>query len=333
MEVHPERSTGSVVNNLPSSNTSEVTTNVMVPDGATMVIGGLIENDDTAVQQGTLGLNRLPVVGPLFRSKTQQTTKRELIVMLTPRIWKPEGLIGVPLGTGANCPPGMIGLASPNPVKPAAATPAGAPSDPLDAGGDRRTRVTNALRPRRIRNNQTTARPAGPIPAVAPALLPAPAPATNNRPGPLPTTTFRDVRSMPNPRADVRARSSSRDDAIRLVFGRGRRRQALRTRPEGNDNGDDDPGYPRHVVRRGESFQSIAERCYGSPRYARALWAANRREYNDPERIAAGASPSPCRRGRTSTPGSFLPRPQCRPKAARACLRRGTVRPRNPSSA
>ena len=41
MEVHPEKSTGSVTNNVPNSNTSEVTTNVMVPDGATMVIGGL----------------------------------------------------------------------------------------------------------------------------------------------------------------------------------------------------------------------------------------------------------------------------------------------------
>ena len=57
-------------NNLPQSNTSEVTTNVMVPDGATIVIGGLIENDDDTEQQGTLGLSRLPVVGPLFRQKT-----------------------------------------------------------------------------------------------------------------------------------------------------------------------------------------------------------------------------------------------------------------------
>ena len=53
-------------------------------------------------------------------------------------------------------------------------------------------------------------------------------------------------------------------------------------------NTDEDPGYPRHVVRRGESLRSIAERYYGSPRYTRALGAANRPAAPDPEHLKAG---------------------------------------------
>ena len=112
LEVHPEKSTGTVDNNVPKSNTSEVATNVMVPDGATVVIGGLIENSDSSFQQGTIGLSRLPVAGSLFRAKTQSSTKRELIVLLTPRIWNPAGLQGAGTPIGPNCPPPMIGLAA-----------------------------------------------------------------------------------------------------------------------------------------------------------------------------------------------------------------------------
>ncbi len=49
----------------------------MVPDGATMVIGGLIENDDSSSMQGIYGASRLPVVGPLFRQRQQTAVKRE----------------------------------------------------------------------------------------------------------------------------------------------------------------------------------------------------------------------------------------------------------------
>src|SRR5207253_2968885 len=52
MEIHPERSSGQVINNIPQTNTAEVTTNIMVPDGATIVIGGLIDNEDHKDQSG-----------------------------------------------------------------------------------------------------------------------------------------------------------------------------------------------------------------------------------------------------------------------------------------
>src|SRR5262249_54918742 len=63
MEVHPERSRGSIVNNVPQASTSEITTNVIVPDGTTLVIGGLMDSEVELDQSGIPGLDRIPVVG------------------------------------------------------------------------------------------------------------------------------------------------------------------------------------------------------------------------------------------------------------------------------
>ncbi len=92
MEIHPERSSGSLdpVTQIPQTNTTQLTTNVMVPDGATIVIGGLIENFSRKDQNGIPYLSNLPWVGALFRERFQTNTKTELIVLLTPRIWNPN---------------------------------------------------------------------------------------------------------------------------------------------------------------------------------------------------------------------------------------------------
>ncbi|MDB5336883.1 MAG: xpsD [Planctomycetaceae bacterium] len=88
MEIHPERSEGSIVDNIPQTRTSQLTTNVMVPDGSTIVIGGLMETVANKTTSGIPGLGRLPWIGTLFRDRSMSTSKKELIVLLTPRIWK-----------------------------------------------------------------------------------------------------------------------------------------------------------------------------------------------------------------------------------------------------
>ena len=117
MELHPERSSGSVTNNLPSSNTAEVTTNVMVPNGATIVIAGLVENTSDYIQTGPLGLHRLPILG-IFGNKQRDKTKTELIVLLTPHIWTQNPALA------ANCPTPLASNAGGKPAK-------GKGSDPL----------------------------------------------------------------------------------------------------------------------------------------------------------------------------------------------------------
>ncbi len=89
MEVHPERSTGAIIDSIPQASTSEVTTNVMVPDGATLVIGGLMDKQVEITQNGIPWLSTLPGIGAFFRDRSTNLVKKELIVLLTTHIWSP----------------------------------------------------------------------------------------------------------------------------------------------------------------------------------------------------------------------------------------------------
>lgn len=88
MEVHPERSRA-VINQstgLPDQDTTEVTTNVMVRDGQTVVIGGLISEESTESIDRVPVLGAIPLVGAAFRNKSSRIERTELIVLITPRI-------------------------------------------------------------------------------------------------------------------------------------------------------------------------------------------------------------------------------------------------------
>ncbi len=90
MEIHPEVSSGEIVNDLPREDTTEVTCNVMVKDGHTIVIGGLFDEDVSTARSQVPGLGNLPGLGWLFRSKTDQTIRNEYIILLTPHIIEHE---------------------------------------------------------------------------------------------------------------------------------------------------------------------------------------------------------------------------------------------------
>jgi hypothetical protein len=90
LEVHPELSSGFIATeeglSLPNKVVTQVTTNVMCPDGCTVIIGGLIREDlKTSTNQIPL-LGNLPWLGPAFRQKTEETERSEIIVVITPRI-------------------------------------------------------------------------------------------------------------------------------------------------------------------------------------------------------------------------------------------------------
>ena len=72
-------------------NTRSVTTNVLVADGETLVLGGIYQESRNKGNTKVPVLGDLPGVGLLFRSQTSSTTKRELLVFVTPRILR-EGL-------------------------------------------------------------------------------------------------------------------------------------------------------------------------------------------------------------------------------------------------
>jgi type IV pilus assembly protein PilQ len=92
MEVHPEDSSGGLQTaaNLPFKQTTEVTSNVMVKDGHTIVIGGLFREASTATKSQIPVLGNLPLVGALFRNQTDTTRRQEIIILLTPHIVKDD---------------------------------------------------------------------------------------------------------------------------------------------------------------------------------------------------------------------------------------------------
>lgn len=87
MEILPKNSTG-VINGqgLPEETTTQVTANVLVKSGHTVVIGGLMETRESTNTEQVPLLGTLPFLGPFFRSETQTEIKTEIIVLLTPHI-------------------------------------------------------------------------------------------------------------------------------------------------------------------------------------------------------------------------------------------------------
>jgi type IV pilus assembly protein PilQ len=89
MDLHPEvsdLSTQSTVQGGIIINTSEADTRVMVDDGQTAVIGGLIRTNDSHVRRGVPLLKDVPLLGAFFRSDNVTRQNRELIIFVTPRL-------------------------------------------------------------------------------------------------------------------------------------------------------------------------------------------------------------------------------------------------------
>jgi len=64
----------------------EIATQVGVQSGQTVLLGGLIRQDEGDTDTGIPGLNRIPLVGRLFGSTDRHRNRSELIVLITPRV-------------------------------------------------------------------------------------------------------------------------------------------------------------------------------------------------------------------------------------------------------
>ena len=70
----------------PAIDVKNVTTQVLVDNGGTVLIGGVFELEESNGQTSVPWLGDLPVLGNLFKSKIHNSSKRELLVFVTPRI-------------------------------------------------------------------------------------------------------------------------------------------------------------------------------------------------------------------------------------------------------
>lgn len=86
MEIHPEQSSGEIINGLPNKSTTEVITNVMVKDAQTIVLGGLFKEETNLTRSQVPIVGDVPVVGELFKGTNDVSSRKELIVLITPHI-------------------------------------------------------------------------------------------------------------------------------------------------------------------------------------------------------------------------------------------------------
>jgi type II secretion system protein D len=78
-------SDGSTINS-PIINQSIADTTVNVPNGQTIVIGGMITKSDSSLEQKVPWLGDLPIVGRAFRYDSTTISRTELLIFLTPRV-------------------------------------------------------------------------------------------------------------------------------------------------------------------------------------------------------------------------------------------------------
>ncbi|MES0863748.1 type II secretion system secretin GspD [Ruegeria sp. SCPT10] len=70
----------------PTISQRRVETNVVVHDGQTIALGGLIEEGRTRTDTKVPGAGNIPVLGALFRNRSDRVGKRELLILITPKV-------------------------------------------------------------------------------------------------------------------------------------------------------------------------------------------------------------------------------------------------------
>jgi len=78
------------VSGQPAINKKKATTEVLIRDGETAVIGGILQVTRKEDQAAVPWLSRIPILGYLFKKNTNSSTNRELLIFITPKILKME---------------------------------------------------------------------------------------------------------------------------------------------------------------------------------------------------------------------------------------------------
>ena len=79
---------GQVFANIPSIDTRQVTTQVLVDNGDTIVLGGIYETETRNELDKVPVLGDLPLIGSMFRHTAETIEKQELLIFVTPKILK-----------------------------------------------------------------------------------------------------------------------------------------------------------------------------------------------------------------------------------------------------
>jgi len=79
-------------------------TEVLVPDGGTTVMGGVLADTEGTTRQRTPGLASIPILGNLFKRKLVTRQNSEILFFITPHIYRPDYQGRPTAGTVSNGP-------------------------------------------------------------------------------------------------------------------------------------------------------------------------------------------------------------------------------------
>jgi type IV pilus assembly protein PilQ len=79
-------SVGTIFNGVPSIDTQNIKTQVLVSNGETAVLGGIYEELQKDGTEKVPFFGDIPILGNAFKRTTKQNDKSELLIFITPRI-------------------------------------------------------------------------------------------------------------------------------------------------------------------------------------------------------------------------------------------------------
>ena len=96
--------TAIAVSGFPGIDTQRMQSEVLVPDGGTTVMGGVLADTEGDTQQRTPGLASIPILGNLFKRKLTTRQSSEILFFITPHIYRPDYQGRPTAGTVSNGP-------------------------------------------------------------------------------------------------------------------------------------------------------------------------------------------------------------------------------------
>lgn len=82
--------TAIAVGGVPGIDTQRMQSEVLVPDGGTTVMGGVLADTDSTARQRTPGVASIPILGNLFKRKAVIKNSLEILFFITPKIYRPD---------------------------------------------------------------------------------------------------------------------------------------------------------------------------------------------------------------------------------------------------
>jgi general secretion pathway protein D len=95
------------VGNVPTTTSRQISAEVAVRDGESIVLGGFVRNSDNKSSSGVPILKDIPILGALFESKSDAKQREELLVLMEPKVLRTPDIAALEAADERNHLPGI----------------------------------------------------------------------------------------------------------------------------------------------------------------------------------------------------------------------------------